>query len=212
MSLETLIFDLDGTISDPFIGISRSVNYALEALNFEPVDSERVRPHIGPPLDEIFETLLGEQPVDVMRQLVDKYRERYADVGFAENAMYPEISTVIAELARSGYRLGICTSKRADYARAIVELFGLGEHFSFVDGGDIGVSKIGQIAALIDNGLSAEGAAMIGDRSVDIDAGNCNELTSVGVLWGFGGRSELERANPNHLVASPAELRDLFLN
>ena len=76
MRYETLIFDLDGTISDPFVGISRSINYALEALKFAAVDPQRVRPMIGPPLTEIFEHFLGSLPDRVMRDLVDKYRER----------------------------------------------------------------------------------------------------------------------------------------
>ena len=78
---ETLLFDLDGTISDPFVGISRSINRALESLSYEAVDPERIRPMIGPPLTEIFEHFLGALDADVMQELVDKYRERYASVG-----------------------------------------------------------------------------------------------------------------------------------
>ena len=109
MRYETLIFDLDGTISDPFVGISRSVNYSLDALGFETVDPSRIRPLIGPPLPEIYETLLGPQPDSIVHQLVEKYRERYGETGYRENRIYEQIPGIIADLAGAGYRMGICT-------------------------------------------------------------------------------------------------------
>jgi phosphoglycolate phosphatase len=208
---ETLIFDLDGTISDPFVGISRSINYALEALSYEPVDPESVRPLIGPPLTEIFEHLLGPLPEADMLDLVDKYRERYATVGYAENDLYEDIPHTIDQLAGNGYRMGICTSKRADYAVRIVEMFGLSQYFSFVDGGGVGVEKRKQIEAMVANGLSSDTAIMIGDRAVDILAGKSNALAAAGVLWGFGERPELEQAAPDFLLETPGELVDLLL-
>jgi phosphoglycolate phosphatase len=208
---ETLIFDLDGTISDPLVGISRSINHALEALHYEAVDVERIRPLIGPPLTQIFEHLLGALPNPVMWDLVAKYRERYASIGYAENRIYNEIPGVIAKLAGGGYRMGICTSKRADYAQRIVDMFGLERHFSFVDGGGVGIEKRQQIESMVANGLAASSAIMIGDRAVDILAGKSNALASAGVLWGFGERPELEEAAPDHLLESPADLLGLFL-
>lgn len=205
---QTLIFDLDGTISDPFVGISRSINYALESLDYQPVDPECVRPLIGPPLTEIFEHLLGQVPEPQMLDLVDRYRERYATIGYAENEIYDDIPDTIARLAESGFRMGICTSKRADYARRIVEMFGLAPYFSFVDGGGIGVQKRHQIEAMIADGLAANTAVMIGDRAVDILAGKSNDMAAAGVLWGFGERAELENASPDYMFAAPAELAD----
>jgi len=210
MRFETLIFDLDGTISDPFVGISRNINHALESLQFDPVDPERVRPMIGPPLTEIFEHFLGGLPDKIMQDLVDKYRERYATVGYTENEIYADIPDIIAALATRGYRMGICTSKRADYAARIVEMFGLSRHFSFVDGGDIGIEKRQQIERLVANGLAADSAIMIGDRAVDVIAGKSNDMASVAVLWGFGDRAELEGAAPDHLLESPVDLLELF--
>ncbi len=211
MRYGTLIFDLDGTISDPFVGISRSINYALESLGYDPVDPERVRPLIGPPLTEIFEILLGGLRDPDMQDLVDKYRERYASVGYAENRIYADIPGIIVQLAENGYRMGVCTSKRADYAQRIVDMFGLAQHFSFVDGGGVGVEKRQQIESMVANGLTASSAIMIGDRAVDILAGRSNDMASAGVLWGFGERPELENAAPDHLLESPAELLGLFL-
>ena len=210
MQYKTIVFDLDGTISDPFVGISRSINYALESLDYDPVDPERIRPLIGPPLTEIFEILLGALRERDMLGLVDKYRERYASIGYSENRIYDDIPTIIEQLAGRGYRMGICTSKRADYAQRIVEMFGLAQFFAFVDGGGVGIEKREQIESLVANGLTASSAIMIGDRAVDILAGRSNELASAGVLWGFGERPELEEAAPDHLLESPADLLDLF--
>lgn len=207
---ETLIFDLDGTISDPFTGISRSINYALESLNYAPVDPQRIRTLIGPPLTQIFEHFLGALPDRDMQDLVDKYRERYATIGYAENAIYEGIPGIIGQLADTGYRMGVCTSKRVDYAQRIVDMFGLGQHFSFVDGGGDGIEKRQQIESMIALGMTANTAIMIGDRAVDVLAGKSNDLASAGVLWGFGERPELEEAAPDHLLESPADLLNLF--
>jgi phosphoglycolate phosphatase len=210
MNLKTLVFDLDGTISDPFEGISKSVNYALESQRCEPVNPERIRPMIGPPLTEIFEFLIGEVSERLMQALIDKYRERYASIGYTENVIYAQMPEIIASLSASGYILGICTSKRADYAADIVDMFGLSTHFEFISGGDIGVHKTEQLRKLVANGLDAESTIMIGDRNIDIIAAKSNGVRSVGVSWGFGDDNELEKAAPDHLVRSPDELLELF--
>lgn len=210
MKPQTLIFDLDGTISDPFAGISKSINYALEALDFEAVDPERIRPLIGPPLNEIFEILIGQVSNQRMQMLVDKYRERYASVGYTENVIYEKIPDVIATLSSSGYVLGICTSKRADYADAIIRMFGLSAYFEFIDGGDVGIHKSDQLERLVANGIDANAAVMIGDRRFDINAAKKNGLVSVGVSWGFGDANELNAAAPDHLIHSPEQLLELF--
>lgn len=210
VKLKTLIFDLDGTISDPFEGISKSVNYALESLDFAAVDPERIRPMIGPPLNEIFEFLIGEVSDPQMQTLVRRYRERYASIGYTENVIYEEMPETIAILANAGYTLGVCTSKRADYATKIVDMFGLSTYFAFISGGDIGIHKSQQLEKIVANGVDAESATMIGDRNVDIDAAKRNGLSSVGVSWGFGDDDELSSAAPDHLVRSPTELLELF--
>ncbi|MDA0681469.1 MAG: HAD-IA family hydrolase [Proteobacteria bacterium] len=210
VKIRTLIFDLDGTISDPFEGISKSVNYALGELGYETVDPEQVRPMIGPPLTEIFAFLIGDVPEGHMQLLVDKYRERYASIGYRENLIYDGIPETIAALSTAGYRLGICTSKRADYATSIVKMFGLSTHFRFISGGDVGVHKSEQLEELVANGVDARTAAMIGDRHIDIEAAKSNGIMSVGVDWGFGADEELNLAAPDYRVRSPRELLDLF--
>jgi phosphoglycolate phosphatase len=210
VKIKTIIFDLDGTISDPLVGISNSINYALDAYNYEVVDMELVRPLVGPQLTEIFEHLIGNITESRLHELVDKYRERYAAVGYTENIIYEQIPDTIAALSASGYALGVCTSKRADYASKIVEMFQLHGHFSFVDGGDFGIHKVDQLGGLVANGLNPDSAIMVGDREVDISAAKGNNIASVGVLWGFGSRSELQKAQPDHLLERPEDLLALF--
>jgi len=211
VKLQTLIFDLDGTISDPSEGIFRCVNFALEGHGYKPVTLERVQRMIGPPLTEIFEHFLGPLPDDRMLALVESYRERYAEIGYSENIIYDCVPELIRSLTTNGYTLGICTSKRADYAASIVRMFGLDECFEFIDGGDVHIKKSMQLERLVAAGMDARSAIMIGDRAVDIYAAKANEIRSVGVSWGFAATDELPDASPDHLVHTPLELQELFL-
>ena len=105
--------------------------------------------------------------------------------------------------------MGICTSKRVDFAERILSLFQLRPYFAFVSGGDIGVGKDEQLRTLIEQGTVSHGAVMIGDRAVDMTAARANGLRSIGVLWGHGSREELLGAVPDQLLESPMDLKRL---
>ena len=188
------VFDLDGTLSDPSVGIGRSLNHALLHFGHAPIAAKDVSQYIGPPLDQIFRSrILGVSAAHVV-ELVAKYRERYAEVGFAENVIYPGIAEALYALDAAEIPLGLCTSKRADFAESILELFGLRDYFRFVSGGDIGIRKADQLATLLQQGAIGVSSTMIGDRSIDILAARENGLKSVAVLWGHGTRDELDGA------------------
>ena len=188
------------------MGIGRSLNHALQHFGHAPIAAEDVSQFIGPPLDQIFQArIAGVTPGHVV-ELVAKYRERYAEVGFAENVIYPGIAEALYALDAAGIPLGLCTSKRADFAESILELFGLRDYFRFVSGGDIGIRKTDQLATLLKEGTIGASATMIGDRSIDILAARENGLKSVAVLWGHGTREELEGAVPDVFVEAPHEL------
>lgn len=123
----TLVFDLDGTLSDPSVGIARSLNHALSTHGFPIVPETLLAAEIGPPLDEIFEKLIPADATDSVPALVASYRERYSTTGYAENEVYAEVPGVLAALASSGLRLGVCTSKLASYSVKILELVLSGE-------------------------------------------------------------------------------------
>ena len=201
-----LIFDLDGTLSDPSVGIGRSLNHALQHYGHAPIPAKDVPQYIGPPLDHAFRSRVAEVSPEHVLELVGKYRERYAEVGFAENVLYPGIPEALYALDSAGIPLGLCTSKRADFAESILELFGLRDYFRFVSGGDIGIRKSEQLATLLRDGAIAGSATMIGDRSIDILAARENGLKSVAVLWGHGSREELADALPDAFLESPHEL------
>ena len=204
-----LIFDLDGTISDPAVGIGRSFNYALTTFGHAPVPESEISRLIGPPLDQGFQLVLGDATPTHLAELVAKFRERYGAVGYAENTLYAGIPEALQQLAAANIPQGVCTSKRADFAERILALFDLRELFAFVDGGDVGISKAQQLAALRASGAISAASIMIGDRAVDIAAARANGLGAVGVLWGHGTEQELRTAKPDRLLAAPAELADL---
>ncbi len=206
---DLILFDLDGTISDPIIGIARSINHALTALGFEEVSESRIAKYIGIPIDETLADLCESESGKLVDRLVIKYRERFSAIGYSENALYPGVRQALTYLHEKNVRLAVCTSKRADYARRILRMFELDGLFRFVDGGDVGIGKEQQIARMLAVGEITGNAIMIGDRSVDLAAAHASGLASAGVLWGYGSREELERENPSRLFGAPAEWRIL---
>jgi phosphoglycolate phosphatase len=204
------VFDLDGTLSNPMEGISRSLNHALRHHGFDSAPPGRVAELIGPPLDQAFRTLTGASNDNEIEALVRTYRERYSTIGLKENLLYPGVREALEVLNRAGLPMGVCTSKRSDYANRILEMFGIRHFFGFVDGGDIGVEKWQQLQRLGEQGVVDGRSVMIGDRAVDIRAAHRNGLRAGGVLWGFGSREELVGENPAHLFESPDQWGDLI--
>ncbi len=206
---DLFIFDLDGTLSDPAEGIGNCFNHALSGYGYPTIDQARIAGCIGPPLDYSFRELTGSDDQEHIAALVARYRERYAESGYAENVLYPGIAESLQALQAAGVACGVCTSKRADFAADILELFGIRHYFRFLSGGDVGIPKGEQLQALLEAGDIGPGALMIGDRRFDIEAARQVNIASVGVLWGYGSREELEEAGTRHLVESPAELLQL---
>ncbi len=208
MKLEctTLVLDLDGTISDPSLGIARCFNFALQRHGFPVVSDGIIAEEIGPPLDDMFVKLARGIDTSDVGPLISAYRERYSEIGYAENTLYPGIAQALDQMKTSGLSLGVCTSKRRDFAEKILSLFELMKYFEFVDGGDIGVTKGSQLAGLMSSGVIDSQAIMVGDRSVDIQSAKENGLRSIGVLWGFGDYAELSAASPSCILEKVAEL------
>lgn len=210
MPTPLILFDLDGTLSDPQVGITRSINHALCAHGHAERSVAELLPCIGPPLDESFRRLTGSTDEGHIHALVHSYRERYGDIGYAENELYPGVAQTLATLAARGARLGLCTSKRVDFAEKILALFGLRQHFVLVSGGEIGVQKWQQMAALKADGKLPNDTLMIGDRAVDLVAAHRNGLRSGAVLWGHGSREELMAESPHLVFERPAEWLSLL--
>lgn len=206
MPYQTLVFDLDGTLTDPLVGILRCMNYALTTFDYSPRSEADIIPYIGPPLEIALAGLSGSDDEPHIKQLMATYRERYGEFGYAENTVYPGIIDLLEALRERGQVMGVCTSKFEKYAIKVLDQFNLLDYFQFVSGGDYGISKSSQLADLLRDGKITRDALMIGDRSVDLTAAHANGLASAGVLWGYGSHEELQKEQPALLCATPAEL------
>jgi phosphoglycolate phosphatase len=208
---DVLLFDLDGTLTDPLKGIHRSFNYALTRCGRGEVGADAIARIIGPPLDEGFRVVTGlYEPAEIQR-LVESYREIYSEIGYAETTPYPGVADTLRQLRDAGCRMGVCTSKRIDFAERIVEHLGFEELFDFVDGPpDVGIPKWKQMEGLVARRLVTRASVMIGDRAVDLSAAHRSGLSSAGALWGYGSREELESEGPEHMFEKPEQLLHLI--
>jgi phosphoglycolate phosphatase len=208
--MRTILFDLDGTLTDPREGITRCIAYALERLGIQPPPLDQLTFAIGPPLRGTFAHLLGDGTRDAVELAVRHYRERFGDVGLFENALYEGIGETLSALGESGATLLVATSKPHVYARRIVEHFALDRHFREVHGCELDGTREDKrdlIAHIIPHhGLDASRAVMIGDRGVDMRAGRHHGLAAIGALWGYGSREELLEHGAQRLCDSPRAL------
>src|SRR5258708_32447571 len=209
-----VLFDLDGTLTDPREGILGCFKYALKKLQIAaPADRELER-FIGPPLWESFSTLCGSNDKGVVEQAVVLYRERFAAKGMFENRIYPGIADALASLQQTGAQLFVVTSKARVFAEPIVEHFGLSRFFRSVHGSELDGSyaeKSELIArTLSSESLAADETVMVGDRAHDVIGAKANGVFSVGALWGFGSREELTSAGADLLCRSPKKILDLI--
>ncbi len=206
--MTTIFFDLDGTLTDPKPGITRSIRYALQKLDHPVIPTEdELTWCIGPPLRSSFVKLLGEDSAD---RAVSLYRERFSDIGLYENRVYDGIGEILTTLGQSGHRLFVATSKAHVFADRIIDHFGLRPHFGRVFGAELDGTRADKSHllqyALQETATDPADALMIGDRSHDmIGAGN-NGIRGIGVLYGYGSRDELIGAGARHVCATPAEI------
>ena len=205
--MNTVVFDLDGTLTDNYPGISRSIAHALAAMGIEPPATEVLRRCVGPPLRRTFASLLDTSEPAVIEHAIALYRERYGDIGWRENEVYDGIEETLASLS-AAMPTYVCTSKPEVFAQRIVMLFGLSPYVRRVYGADLDGAlddkvKLFAHAARCE-GFDPESAILIGDRSHDVRAARMNGARAIGVLWGYGSQEEL--ADAHAIAASPAEL------
>lgn len=208
----TILFDLDGTLSNGGPAMVASLAYACQALGLEVPSEDVLRSFIGPPFSEGLGRHFG---LDEARcaEAVAYYRERYVEGGAMYEAVsYPGIVELLARLDRAGARLAVATSKPEKFARKVVAHLGLEPFFAGVFGpaaDGVPASKAGVIAAASRAlRLAPELAIMVGDRSYDIEGAHANGLAAIGVLWGFGTRAELVQAGADEVVTSAEELAE----
>jgi phosphoglycolate phosphatase len=206
-----LFFDLDGTLTDPRPGIVRCMRYALGKLGAAcPHDDVLASLGIGPSLRGTFATLLGTTNRDLVERALALYREQYGETGLFENAVYDGVVAMLERARPSASATFVATLKPKVYADRIVRRFGLAHYFTGVYGSELTGKyddKTDLLAHLLEREqIRAADAVMIGDRAGDIVAARAHGIPSIGVLWGYGSRSELADAGADLLCASPGEL------
>lgn len=205
-----IYFDLDGTLTDPRPGITRSIQYALRKLDRAAPSEDELTWCIGPPLHASLKKLVGTD--DLADKALSLYRERFADIGLFENEVYPGIEDTLSVLARSGRRLFVATSKPGVYAERIIDHFKLRVYFERVFGSELDGRRSDKSDllghALQTTGVDPSQAMMIGDRSHDMIGARNNGMTAVGVLYGYGSKEELLDAGAHHICATPQRLLD----
>ena len=216
MRTSNLLFDLDGTLTEPALGITRSYQYALAALGRDVPPAGELLHFIGPPIRKNFALLLGAGEPALVERAVSLYRERYAHTGLFENEVYPGVEAMLEDLRAAGLRLFVATSKPAPFIAPILERFRLAHFFSGAYGPPFD-GTLDDKADLLAHLISAErldpaATLMIGDREHDVFAARRNHVRTVGVTYGYGTREELSAAGADFICDTPAEVAALVLS
>lgn len=210
--MKTILFDLDGTLTDSGEGIINCATLALRTLGLHVPDREQMRLFVGPPLRESFQKF-GVRPEDTERA-VEVYRSRYVPIGMFENTPYPGIPALLGALREAGHQLFVATSKPETMAVAILERFGLARYFHRICGATMDDSRdskdkvIGYLLSLAEH---TDDVVMIGDTSFDVLGAAVHKIPTIGVSWGYGDADEMLKAGAKAIVDSPAQLLELLL-
>lgn len=217
MNYGVLLFDLDGTLTDPKEGITKSVAYALKHFGIEE-DPDHLVSFIGPPLKESFMTYYGFSEEQAILA-IEKYRERFSDVGLFENKVYPGIYEMLNVLIASGKKLAVATSKPEVFAKRILEKFDLEMYFEWIVGSELDGTRCKK-AEVIEEvfkraGISKEqreDCLMIGDRKHDIEGAKACGIHGLGVEFGYAPEGELVAAGAEYTVSTVDELKAFLLD
>lgn len=207
-----ILFDLDGTLTDPKEGITKCVQYALKSFGID-ADTDDLVDFIGPPLAESFSKYYGMSQEDALKA-VAKYRERFSDIGIFENGVYPGIQELLVKLKQSGRKVALATSKPEVYARRILEHYNLDSYFDVIVGSEMNGGRVDK-AEVIEEVLrqfnlhdqEKPQVLMVGDRLHDMIGAVKNNISGLGVYYGYAHEGELEAAGAMHVVDTVSELQ-----
>ena len=214
---EYLLFDLDGTLTDPKLGITTCVQYALHSFGIEEPDLDKLEPFIGPPLKDSFMQFynMDEKQAEAA---VDKYRERFQDIGLFENEIYAGIKEMLRTLKKKGMHLAVASSKPTVFVERILEHFKIRKYFEVVVGSELDGRRVNKeevvqeaLSQLFAGGLvERDKVYMIGDRKFDIEGARAQGVESIGVSYGYGSIEELKEAKADYIVRTVGELENLL--
>ncbi len=211
-----ILFDLDGTLTDPKEGITKSVQYALASFGIDEPDLDKLVPFIGPPLKSSFMDFYQMSDEDAVRA-VAKYRERFNDIGIYENAIFPGIAKLLSDLKVQGKKIAIASSKPTCLVDRILEHFEIMQYFDYVVGSELDGTRskkeevVEEALRLMVPEKERHLVAMVGDRKFDIEGAKAFGLVGVGVSFGYAGEHELEEAGADYIVDTVEELGELLM-
>src|SRR5690242_9862648 len=212
---ETILFDLDGTLTDPRIAITTSLAHALREVGFTPPPLDQLTWCIGPPLRQNLGRIMGAECAHLIERAVECYFRRYAAEGARETILYPGVEAMLQRLRAAGATVYLASAKLTAHASDALAAFSLLGYFA----GVYGSARDGSLADKVElirfivgkTGIAPERTAMVGDRDLDVIAGKANGMFTVGVTYGYGSRAELEAAGADALCPSPEALPDLLI-
>ena len=213
---ETVLFDLDGTLTDPGEGIVNSVAYALEKYGIQVNDKKELFKFIGPPLYESFSTFYGFTE-EKSREAIKLYREYYLDKGINQCKLYDGIEELLSKLKAAGFKIALATSKPEIFAHRVLENHKIDKYFDFIGGATLDEKTRSTKEQVIEYVLTnvsesnTDKIIMVGDRYFDINGAQAYNLDSVGVVFGYGSYEELKEAGATYIVNSPNEILDLLI-
>ncbi|QMS86781.1 HAD family hydrolase [Nostoc edaphicum CCNP1411] len=214
MPSSAVLFDLDGTLTDPKPGITGCIQYALSELGYKPPNADELHWCIGPPLKDSFSQLLNTLNGTLIEQAILLYRHRFATIGLFENSLYPQIPEILKAIRFAGYKTFVATSKPYIYATQIIEYFDLALLFDSIYGSELdGTRSIkGDLIhhILVTENLSSSSVVMVGDRSHDIIGAKRHDIASIGVTYGYGTEEELKAHGADFIAHSPSDILRLL--
>lgn len=210
--MKTILFDLDGTLTDAGEGIINCASLALRTLSLPVPDRETMRVFVGPPLRETFQRF-GVRPEDT-EQAIEIYRSRYVPIGMFENTPYPGIPALLGALKEAGHSLYVATSKPESMAIAILERFHLAAYFDMICGATLDASRDSKdkvIGYLLGQLQDPKDIIMVGDTAYDVLGAAIHHIPTIGVTWGYGSQDDMIKAGATSIAHSPAHLLELLI-
>jgi phosphoglycolate phosphatase len=208
--IRNILFDLDGTLTDPAEGIVRCIQYSLATLNLSCPSSTELTSYIGPPLRQCFTAICNSSDKVLIERAISLYRERFSTIGLFENTVYADVPQMLAELQSMSYRLFVATSKPKVYAEKILQHFSLERYFVEIHGNELDGrldDKAELIRELLErHRLLSNETVMVGDRKHDVIAAKRNAVSSLGVTYGYGSKEELIEAGVELFCHNPLEI------
>lgn len=229
-----VLFDLDGTLTDPRLGITTCARYALKHMGIEEPDLKKLETFIGPPLWDSFQQFYGLSKEEAMVATA-KYRERFSAIGLYENEIYPGIEELLKALSEKGVKLAVASSKPEVFVEKILEYFKIREYFTAVVGSNLDGSRVNKSEVIlealerlgVETDVSLSGTddapeanntvaknlfcAMVGDRKFDVEGAKVMNLVSVAVAYGYAQGDELVLAGPDYIAETVEDLQCILL-